>query len=290
VLRPHRPRGSDGPGAWAIGDKGVLSLVKAFLRAGIMTEQAGFDDTLTGTPQGGILSPLLANIALSALDQHYARAWAAMGSEWERRKRRARGEATFRLVRYADDCVAVLAGPRKHAEALVAETAAVLASLLRRMWCGRWISSSTPPPTAARSRSCPLWTNTPVNASAAWSTATSPVTPSSPSSTASPVGRGYPAVLRCDNGAELACAAMADWAGERTGLHFIPPGQPWRNGYVESFNSRGSGRVPEHQHVLVARAGTRGDQRLEGGLQPPPTAQRPRLPGPSRLRCSPHHQ
>jgi len=25
---------------------------------------------------------------------------------------------------------------------------------------------------------------------------------------------------------------MADWAGERVGLHFIPPGQPWRNGYI----------------------------------------------------------
>ena len=52
------------------------------------------------------------------------------------------------------------------------------------------------------------------------------------------VDRGYPAVLRCDNGPELACAAMADWAGERVGLHFIPPGQPWRNGFIESFNSR----------------------------------------------------
>jgi putative transposase len=40
------------------------------------------------------------------------------------------------------------------------------------------------------------------------------------------VDRGYPAVLRCDNGPELACAAMADWAGERTGLHFIPLGSP----------------------------------------------------------------
>ena len=39
--------------------------------------------------------------------------------------------------------------------------------------------------------------------------------------------RGYPAVLR----SELACAAMADWAGERVGLAFIPPGEPWRNGY-----------------------------------------------------------
>jgi putative transposase len=50
--------------------------------------------------------------------------------------------------------------------------------------------------------------------------------------------RGYPSVLRCDNGPELACDAMADWAGERVGLAFIPPGQPWRNGYVESFNAR----------------------------------------------------
>ena len=48
----------------------------------------------------------------------------------------------------------------------------------------------------------------------------------------------YPAVLRCDNGPELACAAMADWAHGHVGLHFIPPGEPWRNGYVESFNSR----------------------------------------------------
>jgi transposase InsO family protein len=50
--------------------------------------------------------------------------------------------------------------------------------------------------------------------------------------------RGYPAALRCDNGPELACSAMADWAGERVGLHFIPPGEPWRNGYIESFNAR----------------------------------------------------
>jgi putative transposase len=45
-------------------------------------------------------------------------------------------------------------------------------------------------------------------------------------------------VLRYDNGPELACAAMADWASGQIGLHFIPPGKPWRNGYIESFNSR----------------------------------------------------
>jgi putative transposase len=49
--------------------------------------------------------------------------------------------------------------------------------------------------------------------------------------------RGNPAVLRCDNGPELACAAMADWAGDRVGLAFIPPGQPWRNGYIESLTA-----------------------------------------------------
>ncbi len=48
----------------------------------------------------------------------------------------------------------------------------------------------------------------------------------------------YPTVLRCDNGPELACSAMADWAARRVGLYFIPPGEPWRNGYVESFNAR----------------------------------------------------
>ena len=48
----------------------------------------------------------------------------------------------------------------------------------------------------------------------------------------------YPGVLRCDNGPELACAAMAQWAKGRVGLCFIPPGEPWRNGYIESFNAR----------------------------------------------------
>ena len=57
----------------------MLGLVKAFLKAGILTEDGGMRDTDTGTPQGGILSPLLANIALSALDDHFARAWEAMG-------------------------------------------------------------------------------------------------------------------------------------------------------------------------------------------------------------------
>ena len=62
------------------------------------------------------------------------------------------------------------------------------------------------------------------------------------------VDRGsYPAVLWCDNGPEMACAAMADWAAEHVGLHFIPPG-PWRNGYVESFNARVRDECPTSIH------------------------------------------
>ena len=49
---------------------------------------------------------------------------------------------------------------------------------------------------------------------------------------------GAPLVLRSDNGPEFISQAVSDWAGTRTGLSYIPPGQPWRNGYVESFNSR----------------------------------------------------
>jgi RNA-directed DNA polymerase len=46
-----------------IGDQRVLGLVGAFLGAGILAEDGANRETITGTPQGGILSPLLANIA-----------------------------------------------------------------------------------------------------------------------------------------------------------------------------------------------------------------------------------
>src|SRR5579859_4917326 len=51
-----------------VGDKRVLALVKAFLKAGILHEDGTLEDTSAGTPQGSILSPLLSNVALSVLD------------------------------------------------------------------------------------------------------------------------------------------------------------------------------------------------------------------------------
>ena len=89
-----------------VADKRVMALIKAFLKAGIMTELGGQEETLAGTPQGGILSPLIANAALSALDEHFAHAWqTTMTTRPEREKIRRRGGATYRLIRYADDCV-----------------------------------------------------------------------------------------------------------------------------------------------------------------------------------------
>jgi hypothetical protein len=49
--------------------------VEPFLNAGVLSEDGHSRDTKMGTPQGGILSPLLANIALSVLDDHFAEAW-----------------------------------------------------------------------------------------------------------------------------------------------------------------------------------------------------------------------
>lgn len=94
-----------------VGDKRVLGLIKAFLKAGILSEDATERDTSTGTPQGGILSPLLANVALSVLDDHFAAAWQSFGNERARKRRRHRGLATYRLVRYADDFVAMVKAP-----------------------------------------------------------------------------------------------------------------------------------------------------------------------------------
>jgi RNA-directed DNA polymerase len=116
-----------------IADRRVLGLVKAFLKAGILTEDGAWRETTTGAPQGGILSPLLSNLALSVLDEHAARAWQAMGTVSQRHDRRQRGEATWRLVRYADDFVVMVAGTRTHAEALTDEVAAVLATMGLRL-------------------------------------------------------------------------------------------------------------------------------------------------------------
>ena len=116
-----------------IGDRRVVNLVKAFLKAGILTEDGVPRDTITGTPQGGIASPLLANIALSVLDDHFAEAWEACGTYVDRARRRRHGLPNYRLIRYADDFVVMVSGTEAHAEALKAEVARVLAPMGLRL-------------------------------------------------------------------------------------------------------------------------------------------------------------
>jgi RNA-directed DNA polymerase len=69
-----------------VADGRVLALVESFLRAGVLEESKGWQPTERGTPQGGVISPLLANLYLDPFDHQMARAG------WE-------------LVRYADDFV-----------------------------------------------------------------------------------------------------------------------------------------------------------------------------------------
>src|SRR5690606_40583483 len=60
--------------------------------------------------------PLLANIALSVLDEHFASKWEALGPEWTRAKHRRAGRPVMKLIRYADDFVVLAAGQRADVE------------------------------------------------------------------------------------------------------------------------------------------------------------------------------
>ncbi len=115
-----------------IGDKKVLRLILAFLKAGIMAE-GNLRHPVTGTPQGGIISPLLSNIYLSQIDARYRR-WipnpgeqssskAAWRCDWDRRQ----GRPVFYLVRYADDFIILVIGTREDAD----KEKAALADFLR---------------------------------------------------------------------------------------------------------------------------------------------------------------
>lgn len=116
-----------------IADKRVLALIVGFLKAGVLTEDGQHEDTITGTPQGGILSPLLANIALSVIDDHFAAKWDGLGPSWKRARHRRNGGATMKLIRYADDFVVMVNGQREDAEALWDEVGQVIAPMGLRL-------------------------------------------------------------------------------------------------------------------------------------------------------------
>jgi RNA-directed DNA polymerase len=92
-----------------VSDRRVMRLLRLWLGAGVL-DCGVFSETVTGTPQGGVISPLLANIYLNAFD----RAWAERGV----------GE----VVRYADDFV-VLCRTREQAEQAQERATAILGEL-----------------------------------------------------------------------------------------------------------------------------------------------------------------
>jgi RNA-directed DNA polymerase len=117
-------------------DRRVLALVKAFLKAGVLTELGENRDTNAGTPQGGILSPLIFNVAMSVLDEHLQRPWkpgGVMETHSRRGRRRAKGLPNWRIIRYADDFVVLVHGTKGDVEALREEIADVLAPLGLRL-------------------------------------------------------------------------------------------------------------------------------------------------------------
>jgi RNA-directed DNA polymerase len=85
-----------------VADRDIRSLLWKFLRAGVMS-QGILSETLTGTPQGGIVSPLLANIYLDQLDKYMESNYLNL-SEGKKRQRRIQGIGNYLYVRYADDC------------------------------------------------------------------------------------------------------------------------------------------------------------------------------------------
>jgi group II intron reverse transcriptase/maturase len=85
-----------------IGDRRVLRLVAKWLKAGAM-EEGRWTEGTEGTPQGAVISPLLANIYLHYVYDLWVEQW---------RKRRAVGEVT--VIRYADDTIV---GFQRHADA-----------------------------------------------------------------------------------------------------------------------------------------------------------------------------
>jgi len=107
-----------------IQDTKLLGVIWQMLRAGVM-EGTLFAKTPEGTPQGGIVSPLLANIYLHEVDAWFAQNYTGLDYLTKQRRRRHKDGNAF-YVRYADDFVVAWNGTKAGAEQLKAALATFL--------------------------------------------------------------------------------------------------------------------------------------------------------------------
>ena len=100
-------------------DKKLMALIWQMLRAGVMEGEL-FKKTEEGTPQGGVVSPLYANIYLHELDKWFHENYTGLNyNEKNRRRRKKLGNAFY--LRYADDFVVAWNGTKEGAIQLRAE-------------------------------------------------------------------------------------------------------------------------------------------------------------------------
>jgi len=111
-----------------IDDGKLLNLIWKFLRSGVM-ERKLFKDTKLGTPQGGIISPLLANVYLHELDK-YMDQYTTL-TDKERFARRKARMGNFAYVRYADDFVILSNGNKEQTVRMREEICNFLSQTLR---------------------------------------------------------------------------------------------------------------------------------------------------------------
>jgi RNA-directed DNA polymerase len=110
-----------------VADRNIRDLLWKFLRAGVM-QQGTIKETLTGTPQGGIVSPLLANIYLHELDRYMESKYLSF-TERQRHNRRKQGKGNVLYVRYADDFVVLCNGTKAEAQATKKELGELLSTM-----------------------------------------------------------------------------------------------------------------------------------------------------------------